>query len=163
MPKSGGRSTTSAKSKGNWRLKMNGGRQRATHPQLKGQVSPLWLQANSEVREQSRRLLGQLSISDRVSVSEGDSCRAHPNSKHPTAQQGDPPPRYLTRVEGLYYRLSEEWDLPNNKTEAHKFNVGDYVMVRIRPERYPPVPWKNCMYIVRDHSKFWRKLIQMHM
>jgi len=35
-----------------------------TRPQLKGQDSPMRLQAGSEIREQSRRLLGQLSLSN---------------------------------------------------------------------------------------------------
>ena len=38
--------------------------------------------------------------------------------------------------------------------KAHEFNVGDYVMVRICPERYPPGTVKKLHDIVRGHSKF---------
>ena len=39
------------------------------------------------------------------------------------------------------------------RKKAHELNVGDYVMVQIRPERYPPGTVKKLYARVRDHSK----------
>ena len=37
------------------------------------------------------------------------------------------------------------------------FNVGDYVMVRMRPERFPPGTVKNYTHEAQDHSKSSKK------
>jgi len=36
------------------------------------------------------------------------------------------------------------------------FNVGDYVMVRLRPEQFPPLTIKNCTRKAQDLFKFSR-------
>jgi len=46
--------------------------------------------------------------------------------------------------------------------KAQEFNVRDYVMVQIHSVWYPPSILKIMMHAVHDLSKFWKKIILMH-